>query len=186
MKDDFDPTPRILETAKTKAVSPSNEPATGALQDGLEKIERPVKVIFVNDDLPNLTLLEDWILGCFKNVTLCSFVSGDLAWELLQHAEPDLLITDMYRPNDVLDGWKMIPLLMEKKVKYPVLVLSGCMLFNPDTDHPSLKTVSAHYCNFLERAQQFIQIKALCIPIEFERLGGEIISLLKEDKTGTA
>lgn len=186
MKDDFDSTPRILETAKTKAVSPSNEPATGALQDGLKKIERPVKVIFVNDNVGNLELLEEWILGCFKNLTLCSFVSGDLAWELLQHAEPDLLITDMYRPNDVLDGWKMIPLLMEKKVKYPVLVLSGCMLFNPDTDHPSLKTVSAHYCNFLERAQQFIQIKALCIPIEFERLGGEIISLLIEDKTGTA
>jgi len=186
MKDDFDPTPRILETAKTNAVSSSNEPASGVLQDGLEKIERPVKVVFVNDNVGNLTLMEEWILGCFKNVTLYSFASGDLAWELLQREEPDLLITDMCRPNDVLDGWKMIPLLMEKKVKYPVLVLSGCMLFNPDTDHPSLKAVSAHYCNFLEWAQQCIQIKALCLPIEFERLGGEIISLLKEDKTGTA
>ena len=57
----------------------------------------------------------------FKNSTILLFKDGALALSELSRAEPDLLITNMYRPG--MSGWKMLPLLVERKVRYPILVM---------------------------------------------------------------
>jgi CheY-like chemotaxis protein len=187
MNDRFDLTPRQTEpadTGETKTSAPFNAPALDPFSN-VHKISRPVKVILVNDNRGTLELLETYLSYCFKNATLYSFTSGDAAWEVLQHTDPDMLITDMCRPKDVVDGWALIPLLTEKKVKYPVLVVSACSVFCPENAPEYFRAKSEDYFKLLAQAHRTIQISALEILIPFFEFELVISSYFKDGEAWT-
>ncbi|HXT40598.1 MAG TPA: response regulator [Candidatus Angelobacter sp.] len=86
-------------------------------------LRQPRKIVLVDDDRTLLEIVEAVIRRWLNEVTLRVFDNGEEAWRELLRAAPDLLITDMNRPG--LNGWKMLPLLTERKAKYPILVTSG-------------------------------------------------------------
>jgi TPR repeat protein len=97
---------------------------SGMVEDALALLRKTRPRIVVVDDEPMLLeLFKVAILQCFKNATVLSFGDGDQAWQELSHADPDLLITDMNRIG--LNGWKMLPLLADRKITFPILVASG-------------------------------------------------------------
>lgn len=89
----------------------------------LVKKARPPRIVLVDDEEWLREMLELAIRQCFKDADVLSFDSGDQAWQELLRVEPDLFITDICRPG--LSGLKMLPLLAAKKVKFPILVMSG-------------------------------------------------------------
>ena len=115
---------------------------------------RPPKIVMVDDEPLLLELAEVVTRAWSKEVTLLCFQDGATAWEELLRADPDLLITDMNR--DGMSGWKMLPLLAAKKVKYPILVHSG----NATEDEVRLCTGPNLNVTFLGKpweAQQFCE-----------------------------
>lgn len=81
------------------------------------------RIILLDDEAPLMALMEKVILHRFKNVTVQKFQDGESAWQELLRADPDFLIMDMIRPG--MTGWDLLPLLSQRKVKYPILVNSG-------------------------------------------------------------
>lgn len=73
-------------------------------------------------------LVRDWC----KDVMLLKFQNRDDAWQELLRTDPDLLITDVHNGNVPgrteyfgISGFEMLTRLAKRKVKYPVLVVSG-------------------------------------------------------------
>lgn len=85
--------------------------------------EVPPRIVIVDDEPMLRDLTEMLVRGCFKEAIILQFHDGEAAWEELMQHPPDLLITDMQRSG--MDGWTMLPMLAELKVKYPILVASG-------------------------------------------------------------
>ncbi len=85
--------------------------------------QRKLKIVLVDDE----SWLREWlgslIQAWFPEVRLSSFDEGYDAWNELSREAPDILITDMNRPG--LNGWKMLPMIAERKPNYHVLVHSG-------------------------------------------------------------
>jgi CheY-like chemotaxis protein len=52
------------------------------------------------------------------------FAEGEPAWLEILRTTPDFLITDLERQSK-MNGWEMIPLLAERNIKCPILLLSG-------------------------------------------------------------
>jgi DNA-binding NarL/FixJ family response regulator len=97
----------------------------------------PARIVLVDDEDCYTEVVEMAIHQRFKNVIVHTFHNRDEAWQALLRSDPDLLITDMNndnvpaqlrRPYMGMSGWKMLPLLAERKVKYPILVVSGSFL----------------------------------------------------------
>lgn len=84
---------------------------------------RPLRIVVVDDESWCLEMVGTLILSKFKHAALQTFQDGGTAWQELSRAGPDLLITDMIRGG--MNGWEMLPLLAQRKVKYPILVTSG-------------------------------------------------------------
>jgi CheY-like chemotaxis protein len=97
---------------------------------------RPLRIVLVDDEDWFTGMVERAIHHSFKNVIVHTFHNRDEAWQELLRADPDLVITDMnndnlpflHRPYLGMSGWEMLPLLAERKVKYPILVVSGSFL----------------------------------------------------------
>ncbi len=77
-------------------------------------------------------LMEVMLEHLFVKVKVLAFQNRDRAWKELLRADPDLLITDMNNQNmpgppeySGMSGWELLPLLARRKVKYPILVVSG-------------------------------------------------------------
>lgn len=93
---------------------------------------RPIRIVVVDDQWP-MTELMEFILGnLFAGAKIMTFQNRDRAWEELLRADPDLLITDMNNQNmpdqpeySGMSGGELLPLLARRKVKYPILVVSG-------------------------------------------------------------
>ena len=134
-----------------------------------EQLSKP-RIVLVNDSPDTVHLMEALICDWFKEATLLIFQSGAQAWQELQREDPDLLITDMMRPDDAMDGWAMIPLLAEKRVKYPVVIVSACSEFSKENDSDIFKARSAEYHSLLQHARQTLNIAAVAIPFDFEQL----------------
>ncbi len=81
---------------------------------------RPPRIVVVDDESFCLGMFSLLIRGWFKDVTLLEFSNSSDAWQELSRTDPDLLILDM-----PLTGLEMLPLLSERKVKYPILATSG-------------------------------------------------------------
>lgn len=90
------------------------------------------RIVVVDDEDWMLNLIEACIHSWSEHVTLLMFQNRNDAWQELLRADPNLLITDMNNDNVPgrtqsfgMSGWHMLPLLAERKVKYPILVVSG-------------------------------------------------------------
>jgi CheY-like chemotaxis protein len=90
---------------------------------GLPRSQRPLRIVFVDDDDVILEMVGSLIRDWLKNLTLLSYQDGETAWQELLRTDPDLLITDVVRSG--MTGCEMLPLLAQRKVKYPILVHSG-------------------------------------------------------------
>jgi len=96
-----------------------------------EMVRRP-RIIHIDDEQMMVELVGTIIQQAFPSMTLLAFRNRDTAWQELQRADPDLLITDMNnhnipgRPEYMgMSGWELLPLLAKREVKYPILVVSG-------------------------------------------------------------
>ena len=93
---------------------------------------RPIRIVHIDDEPYIGELMEEIIKHTFHEAVVIKFQNSDEAWTELQKSDPDLLITDMNNTNIPgrniymgMGGWKLLPMLAKKKVKYPVLVVSG-------------------------------------------------------------
>lgn len=92
------------------------------------------KIVMIDDEEWFLELCREAIQMWFSNLDLRAFQNRTLAWQHLQYVDPDLLLTDLNhdnvpgRENDLgFNGWHMLKLLRKRKVKYPILVVSGSL-----------------------------------------------------------
>jgi DNA-binding response OmpR family regulator len=85
--------------------------------------KRTPRIVVVDDDADWLKLMEAMIQDWFKDATVLIFQNGNEAWQELLRVDPDLLITDINR--SMFAAKDMLPLLAERNVKYPILVVSG-------------------------------------------------------------
>ena len=89
---------------------------SGMVTDALalaKGVQRPKpRIVWVDDDAEILQLLESILCNEF---TILKFQSGEQAWQELQRQDPDILVTDILRTNDSMDGWVMIPLWTARK-----------------------------------------------------------------------
>jgi DNA-binding NtrC family response regulator len=81
---------------------------------------RPPRIVVVDDDEGPRDAFELLIRRWFKDVSLLLFSNSSEAWQELLRTDPDLLILDM-----PLAEPELLPLLAERKVKYPILATSG-------------------------------------------------------------
>ena len=169
---------KLLQEGKTnfldKFVSKSGKRYSAylVLRDGLAVLEFPtqIRIVLVNDDLGILELMGSFISDSFKQATVLTFQDGNTARQEIEREAPDVLITDMVRENDPMDGWAMIPLLAEKKVKYPIIIISACREFAAENDNHVLKVESKSFHELLRQARRVINITTLAIPFDFEEL----------------
>ena len=92
------------------------------------------KIIYIDDENWVLQMTAGLIRTRFPNTLLELFQNRDKAWEQLQREEPDLLITDLQSDNVPgrterfgKSGFELLELLASRKVKFPILVLSGSL-----------------------------------------------------------
>jgi CheY-like chemotaxis protein len=108
---------RKPSSAVEKAAPGTKRIVSGMVADtlalGIKK--RTPRIIVVDDEPSFLDLLEGVIRDCFKDAIVLKFDKGEQAWLELLRMPPDFLITDL----------EMIPLLAERKVKWPIMLLTG-------------------------------------------------------------
>ncbi|MGA3283404.1 MAG: response regulator [Verrucomicrobiota bacterium] len=101
---------------------------SGMVADTLALVKKELRpkhrILLVDDEADTIRLLESVICDWFKEATVLTFQDGDKAWQELQREDPDILITDLIRPGS-MNGWEMISMLAERKVKYPIVLLTG-------------------------------------------------------------
>ena len=175
-------------SAIEKAEPGAKRVLSGMVADTLalvKKAARPKpRVVLVNDDANMLQLLESAICDFY---TVLKFQSGEQAWQQLQREDPDILITDMQRPDDTMDGWAMIPLLADKKVKYPIVVVSGYSeSAAKHYDETGNKAISVTFRDLLQQARQTLNIKALAMPFENEELLKVLKACLEKSNVETS
>jgi len=123
---------------------------------------RPPRIVVVNDDPTILEIFEGMIRRWFRECTLLLFDDGEEAWAELLRDEPDLLISDLARPK--FNGFHMLRLLSEKKVKFPILILSGIVSNNKD---------AVRQC-----AGPDLNVTLREIPVEPEQLWQDLLTLV--------
>ncbi len=146
-------------------------PSSDALALAKKQRRSKPRIILVNDDSNALQLMELLILNWFDGATILTFQSGEEARQELEREDPDLLITDLGRENDPMDGWAMIPLLVEKRVKYPIIVASGYGEYAAKHyDETGNEAISVTFRDLLQQARLTLNIKAVALPFENEEL----------------
>jgi hypothetical protein len=98
--------------------TPTKQPVVKA--PNLAELSRAFRIVHVDEEIEFSALVSSEIDRQFKNVIVVGFRNFDEAWEELQQADPDLLILDK-------NGYELLRLLAQRKVKYPILVLSSSL-----------------------------------------------------------
>jgi mannitol/fructose-specific phosphotransferase system IIA component (Ntr-type) len=111
-------------SAIEKAEPGAKRVLSGMVADTLalvKKVQRPKpRIVVVDDESVVLHFIESFIRDWFKDVTLLLYSNSSEAWQELSLTAPDLLIL-----NTPSGGPDLLPLLAERKVKFPILVTSG-------------------------------------------------------------
>ncbi len=133
----------------------------------LVKQERQIRprIVVVDDEPVILEIIENLIRSWFEDAAVLLFQDGQAAWGELLRTDPDLLITDLKRSGE-MDGWRMIPLLAERKVKYPIVLVSG---YTKGKDLRSL-IPSDSVQDLLQRVRPSLKVSFLAKPFEDEDL----------------
>jgi CheY-like chemotaxis protein len=121
---------RKTPSAVEKAEPGAKRVLSGMVLDALALANReqhrrpsPPRIVVVNDESVILEQIETVIRYSLKNAVVLPFQDGEAAWKDLLRTDPDLLITDLRRPG--MNGWDLLRLLAQRKVKFPILVTSG-------------------------------------------------------------
>src|SRR5665213_55549 len=80
-------------------------------------------MVLIDDEEWLIEMMELAIRGEFKNVDLRAFQDSKKAWQELAQRDPDILITGANMGE--LSGEEIVRRLIEQKVAYPILVMSG-------------------------------------------------------------
>jgi FixJ family two-component response regulator len=145
-----------------------------AIAGAFQRIKAKAPHIILVDDEDWLSEMVQAVLAeCLPQATVLSFRNRDLAWEELQRADPDLLITDMNNDNVPgrtehmgMSGWELLPILAKKEVQYPILVMSGSFSMPGKLDLAR------------EAAGRNLNTSFLTKPFTGEQFQGEVMGLL--------
>jgi DNA-binding response OmpR family regulator len=121
-------------------------------------------MVLIDDEDWLLEMMELAIRSVYKNIDLKAFQDSKKAWEELAQRDPDILITGANMGE--LSGEEIVRRLIEQKVVYPILVMSGWA--------PAEKWVKSF-------ANKKSNIRFLQKPFQIERLHAEISNLLGRD-----
>jgi DNA-binding response OmpR family regulator len=121
-------------------------------------------MVIIDDEEWLLEMMELTIRNKYKNIDLRTFQDSKKAWQELAQRDPDLLITGAN--NGELSGEEIVRRLIEQKVAYPILVMSGWS--------PAEKWVKSF-------ANKKPNISFLPKPFTTEQLHAEISKLLGRD-----
>lgn len=105
---------------------------------------RPRRIVLVDDE-PVFVDMVTLMIRARYEVELVSFTSSVAAHEHLQRADPDMLIVGGIMPE--LSGSEIVCGLMERKVHYPILVVSGYL----SGEGMRERFPAAHSISFLEK-----------------------------------
>jgi len=96
------------------------------------------RIVYIDDEEYIHKIVELGIRSYFSEVTLLKFRNRNEAWQELLRVDPNLLITDLrndnvptspwaMKENLGMSGFELLQLLAVRRVKYPILVVSGCL-----------------------------------------------------------
>ncbi len=166
--------PSALEKAEpgTKTVLSGIVADTLALANKKQRSKR--RIVILDDDSDILEFYKACISAWFEETTVLTFQDDADALRELTRSDPELLIMDMRRPTG--NGEDVLALLVQRRVKYPVLVISGSMGGQEGVDV---------VCDYIRRG---MNVDARMKPIEPENLRLMLCRLLKVDpeQTGSA
>ena len=86
-------------------------------------ISIPFRIVLVDDEKCITELIREIIVTKFGNVLVKSFLDSQKAWLELSQTSPDLLIFGGIMPR--LTGHDIVSRLVDKRVSYPIIVVSG-------------------------------------------------------------
>jgi DNA-binding NtrC family response regulator len=93
--------------------------------NGFRSKPRPTKprIIVLDDEKVLWDIMDFWIKQWFKEYELMTLDNGDDAWKELERAEPDFYMMDWDHPG--MHGREIFSRLVEKRIRYPLVVNSG-------------------------------------------------------------
>lgn len=93
--------------------------------NGFRPKPRPARprIVILDDEKVLWDIMEFWIQQWFKDYELITLDNGDDAWKELERAEPDFYMMDWDHPG--MHGREIFSRLIEKRVRFPVVVNSG-------------------------------------------------------------
>jgi len=89
----------------------------------LPRRTRRPRIVMLDDEPMVLDVLKALIQRCYEDATLLTFTDPEEAWRELLREDPDLFTTDWYHSK--LQGEELLHLLAERKVAYPIFLISG-------------------------------------------------------------
>ena len=103
---------------------PIEEPVAPVLSSGEERVDSPKKVLYVEDNLSNLRLVQR-LVAREQHLELISAMTGTLGLEMAQQHRPDLVLLDLHLPD--LQGTELLVRLQKdpRTSDIPVVVLSA-------------------------------------------------------------
>jgi CheY-like chemotaxis protein len=145
------------------------------------QIHEAQKLIVIIDDCPMVRDLiaiytRGWLDGQgWADTALRLFQDGEAAWQEISQTDPEVLITDMQRPGS-MSGWEMLPLLAERNVKYPILLVTGYGEQSDSLDGKTLRDVH----NLLRSACSNLDVTIVPKPFPLESLRKALQQALKD------
>ena len=119
--DDFAPKPRLTGAAE-KADS---------VRAGCRRTRPPRIVVFDDNEGPRKAY--SMILrGCYDGVQILALEDSYAAWQELSRCDPDLFISDITHAG--ISCKEMLRRLAEKRIKYPILIISAVLEFFDDDE----------------------------------------------------
>jgi DNA-binding NtrC family response regulator len=88
---------------------------------------RPPRVVILDDEDGPRRSISVLVKSASDGVEILEFSDSRAAWQELSQTDPDLLITDLKHVG--ISGREMLTRLAERKVKYPIFVVSGSLSF---------------------------------------------------------
>jgi len=98
---------------------PETRDSAQSRTDGMVSATHPILVI--DDDAEILAMLRDFLEG--EGITVRTAGNGAEALEIIDDVSPALILLDMRMP--VLDGWGFAERLRERRLSYPIVVMTA-------------------------------------------------------------
>lgn len=121
-----------VNDGRSKRRPPMMPVAAAASPAHLCDLNRPPRIVLIDDESFMVEAVGMMLAMHLPQAKLLAFRNRDTGWQELLRTDPDLLITDMNNHNVPgrteslgMSGWDLLPLLTQRAVGYPILVVSG-------------------------------------------------------------